>query len=223
MGSNCQAACGRCSSGGSPTPASNPAPTWAPTAAPAPSSGGPSSATLRAVLDRHNMYRCMHGVNALTWDPAIAANAQQFATSTGGQMVHSSYQSRQGVAGFGNVGENLASGVVDAQAVDMWYNEIESTNGGLVSAFSMQTGHYTQVVWRDTTELGCGIQGSLLVCQYGAGGNMQGGFDRNVNAPSRSMEACGGSSPTPAPAPAQPSPSPSPSPSGCQGWWCGFR
>merc|ERR1712187_577749 len=192
MGSNCQAACGRCSSGGSPTPASNPAPTAAPTAAPAPSSGGPSSATLRAVLDRHNMYRCMHGVNALTWDPAIAANAQQYATSTGGTMRHSSYTSRQGVGGF-NVGENLASGVTDAGAVDMWYNEIQHTSGGLVSEFGINTGHYTQVVWRDTSRLGCGIQGTLLVCQYGEGGNMAGGFESNVLAPSRTRRECRGS------------------------------
>merc|ERR1711972_631811 len=126
-------------------------------------------------------------------------------------------------------GENLASGVVDAQAVDMWYNEIESTNGGLVSAFGMDTGHYTQVVWMETTSLGCGIQGSLLVCQYGPGGNMQGGFERNVLVPSRSREACGYTAPGPAPAPESapeppaPSPASSPSPSSCEGWWCGFR
>merc|ERR1712217_366465 len=105
----------------------------------------------------------------------------------GGDMVHSSYQSRQGVAGFG-----------------------------------MDTGHYTQVVWMETTSLGCGIQGSLLVCQYGPGGNMQGGFERNVLAPSRSREECGYTAPAPAPAPA-PSPDSSPSPSSCEGWWCGFR
>merc|ERR1719229_1293392 len=158
MATNCPATCGSCSGGGVNSA------THAPTQSPAPASGGPSSATLRAVLDQHNLYRCMHGVNALTWDDTIAAHAQQYATSTGGRMVHSTYESRQGVGGFGNVGENLASGVTDAAAVDMWYNEIQYTHGGLVSGFSMQTGHYTQVVWRDTSHLGCGIQGTLLVC-----------------------------------------------------------
>merc|ERR1712066_25860 len=95
---------------------------------------------------------------------------QQWARSTGGQMEHSTYEARQGVVGFGNVGENLALGVTDAGAVDMWYNEIRFTNGGLQNAYSDQTGHYTQVVWRDTSRLGCGIQGTLLVCQYGEGG-----------------------------------------------------
>ena len=31
---------------------------------------------MKAVLDKHNVYRCMHGVPLFTWDDAIAANAQ---------------------------------------------------------------------------------------------------------------------------------------------------
>merc|ERR1712187_269308 len=86
MATNCAATCGSCSSSGSSSATSpTPAPTQSHAPAPA-SSGGPSSATLRAVLDQHNLYRCMHGVNALIWDDAIAAHAQQYATSTGGTM-----------------------------------------------------------------------------------------------------------------------------------------
>merc|ERR1719277_703622 len=93
MATNCRASCQLCGGGSSPAPAPTPAPTQgtrptpAPTRAPAPApaaGGGPSSSTLRAVLDRHNVYRCMHGLNALTWNNAIASNAQQWATSTGG-------------------------------------------------------------------------------------------------------------------------------------------
>ena len=44
------------------------------------------------------------------------------------------------------------------------------------------TGHYTQVVWADTEELGCGMvyyQGdsffeTLIVCNYAKGGNFLG-------------------------------------------------
>merc|ERR1711972_295519 len=195
MASNCRATCGSCSGSGSSSSrgtSPSPASTRSPSPAPA-SGGGPSSATLRAVLDQHNLYRFMHGVSALTWDDAIAANAQQWATSTGGTMRHSSNNARQGVAGFGHVGENLASGVTDAGAVDMWYREIDHTNGGLTNAYSDATGHYTQVVWRETSRLGCGIQGTLLVCQYGTTGNMRGEFQRNVLAPSRRREECSGS------------------------------
>jgi len=188
MATNCAATCGSCSGSGSSSATS-------PTPAPAPASGGgPSSATLRAVLDQHNLYRCMHGVDDLTWDDTIAANAQQFATSwRPGQDPHSSLNSRQGVAGFGFVGENRADGVTDAGAVDMWYNEISNTNGGLQNAYSMETGHYTQVVWRETSRLGCGIQGTLLVCQYGTTGNVPGGFQSNVLAPSSTRQECSGS------------------------------
>jgi len=169
---------------------------------------GPSDA-LQAVLDQHNVYRCMHGLADFAWDDTIAANAQQYATSTGGQMQHSSSESRSGVAGFNYLGENLAWGVTNAKAVELWYDEIKYTDGGLVSSFSSNTGHYTQVVWKGTTHIGCGIERTLLVCQYGEGGNMQGQFDTQVTAPVRSAAECRGSSggsdssaATPAPSPA---------------------
>merc|ERR1740127_347107 len=109
-------------------------------------------------------------------------------------MQHSSSESRSGVAGFNYLGENLAWGVTNAKAVELWYDEIKYTVGGLVSSFGSNTGHYTQVVWNGTTHLGCGIERTLLVCQYGEGGNMQGQFDTQVTAPVRSAAECSGSS-----------------------------
>merc|ERR1712039_843832 len=82
----------------------------------------------------------------------------------------------------------------NAKAVDLWYDEIKYTNGGLTSAFSSNTGHYTQVVWKDSTHLGCGIEGTLLVCQYGKAGNVMGQFDAQVKAPSRSEAECSSAS-----------------------------
>lgn len=52
--------------------------------------------------------------------------------------------------GTGNIQVNGKEGV------DSWYNEIKDYrfgNGG----FSMNTGHFTQVVWRGSTELGVGM------------------------------------------------------------------
>ena len=53
-----------------------------------------------------------------------------------------------------------------------------------LSRFSSGTGHYTQVVWADTEELGCGMvyykgttyYETLIVCNYAKGGNFQGTF-----------------------------------------------
>lgn len=142
-----------------------------------------TASDMQAVLDRHNMYRCMHGVPLMVWNTAIAANAQAWAEATGGEMVHSSFEARSGVGGFWAVGENLAWGVIDAGAVDMWYGEIQLSDGGLVADFSPSTGHYTQVVWGESTSLGCGVAGWLLVCQYGPTGNVAGSFSSQVTPP----------------------------------------
>eukprot|EP00746_Dinoflagellata_sp_MGD_P112146 gnl/MRDRNA2_/MRDRNA2_49101_c0_seq1.p1 gnl/MRDRNA2_/MRDRNA2_49101_c0~~gnl/MRDRNA2_/MRDRNA2_49101_c0_seq1.p1 ORF type:complete len:136 (-),score=15.66 gnl/MRDRNA2_/MRDRNA2_49101_c0_seq1:64-471(-) len=95
----------------------------------------------------------------------------------------------------------------------MWYDEIKLTSGGRVSSFSSGTGHYTQVVWKETTDLGCAVCGRLLNCQYGIGGNMGGQFNNNVNGPVKSSSQCpdgasgeGGQSPSPSVSP-RPSPS----------------
>jgi uncharacterized protein YkwD len=149
----------------------------------------------------------MHGIVPLKWNEAIARNAAQWARATGGQMKHSSSSSRQNKAGFGFLGENLAKGhgATGPKGVDMWYDEIKYTSGGRQNSFSMKTGHYTQVVWKETTDLGCAVYRDLLNCQYGKTGNMQGQFSRNVNGPVKSASQCpdgasgGGGSPSPPP------------------------
>mmetsp|Transcript_33846 Transcript_33846/g.85785 ORF Transcript_33846/g.85785 Transcript_33846/m.85785 type:complete len:424 (+) Transcript_33846:76-1347(+) len=184
----CPETCGSC---GAPAPA--PSPTLAPTPAagspvdpslPTPSSGSLDGA-MQGILNRHNKYRCMHGAPLMTWSAEIAQNAQEWATSTQGQMQHSPSSSRKNVGGFSMLGENLARGwkMTTAAAVDAWYNEIQYTQGGLVDSFSGATGHYTQVVWKSSTSLGCGTYGQLLVCQYGPAGNYGGMFSSEVAGP----------------------------------------
>jgi hypothetical protein len=84
-------------------------------------------------------------------------------------------------------GENLAagtSGTLTPEGVaGMWYEESRHysfARGG----FSMKTGHFTQVVWRATQELGCGRSScnglDIFVCQYGPPGNVEGEYRQNV-------------------------------------------
>lgn len=151
-----------------------------------------SASGQKEILDRHNQYRCMHGVQDLTWSDALAKSAQKWAQKTNGNMDHSSDQWRSDVGGFRYAGENLAWGATDAHAVDIWYDEIEFTQPkGVVTSFGAKTGHYTQVVWADTKSVGCGSYKKLLVCQYGPGGNMMGQFAEKVKPPSKSASACG--------------------------------
>ena len=85
---------------------------------------------------------------------------------------------------------NLAagtSGTLDAAAVvGMWTDE-ESAYDFRRGGFSMDTGHFTQVVWRDTREVGCGTASckglDIFVCNYDPPGNVEGGYRENVKPP----------------------------------------
>jgi len=51
----------------------------------------------------------------------------------------------------------------------------------------MNTGHFTQVVWKGSQQLGCGVAscpaipgGTFYVCRYVPAGNVQGAFPNNV-------------------------------------------
>jgi len=91
----------------------------------------------------------MHGVPLMTWDTKIASLAQSWANR--GKMAHGGMDGYPG----GRLGQNLAMGASSVTSVKMWYDEIKLTSGGRVQAFSSGTGHYTQVVWKTSTKLGC--------------------------------------------------------------------
>jgi hypothetical protein len=85
-------------------------------------------------------------------------------------------------------GENLAfmapAGIGTPESVvEGWYGEVDSYDfrGG---RFSFETGHFTQLVWASTTQLGCGRVeckgGEIWVCNYAPPGNARGEFKANV-------------------------------------------
>lgn len=86
------------------------------------------------------------------------------------------------IAGFKFLGENLAKGASKVKSVTMWYDEIKDTPGGKgkETTFNPKTGHYTQVVWKEVTKVGCGETAGMVCCMYGIGGNMQGEYKTNV-------------------------------------------
>jgi hypothetical protein len=169
--------------------------------------GSPTSAEMQEVLDKHNVYRCMHGVPALTWDADIAANAQAWADS--GVWGHSP---KPRTVNGKDVGENIGWGTsrTGPETVIAWYSEIqykspyglaESSSDSVVEGETV--GHYTAVVWKSTTRLGCGKgratingnEGDYWVCEYGnSRGNTNWLFKETVLEPATRVSACGGTS-----------------------------
>ena len=79
------------------------------------------------------------------------------------------------------------------QVLNLWYDgakEYDFDRPG----FSLKTGTFTQVIWNDSTELGCAstlCSGEWFVaCLYSPGGNVQGRFQENVVPAVRSVQEC---------------------------------
>ncbi|KAI7836489.1 hypothetical protein COHA_009641 [Chlorella ohadii] len=144
----------------SPPPSPQPLPPPSPSPRPPPAGAGSSGNCPNpdtGVLARHNLFRANHtATSALTWSAAVATSAQAWADGC-------IYQHTAG----GSYGENLyattGSGGADAcsSATNSWYNEIadwDFSTSARKAGSSGATGHFTQVVWKGTTQLGCGIK-----------------------------------------------------------------
>ena len=142
-----------------------------------------------AFVDAHNAARAAEAspngpLPPMTWNPVLAISAQLHADRC--ETLHSTR--RLPHADNRYVGENMAfrsNGddlTVAPWAVDAWmqqkaqYDYASNTCDG---GPPHQCGHYTQVVWRDSVEVGCGIRNDcpgnfsrIIVCQYLPTGNM---------------------------------------------------
>lgn len=89
-----------------------------------------------------------------------------------------------------NCGENLAMHSdkeliwTTNEATKMWYDEVDVpgydfSNPGYHE--NPGAGHFTALIWKSTTKLGCGISGSYVVCHYcDTSPNFIGRFETNV-------------------------------------------
>lgn len=112
------------------------------------------------VLDHHNIHRQNNSVGSLNWDGTLAEIALEIASSC--------YYAHNTGAGGGGYGQNIAAGAppdnITSIITDAFYNgEIvnfaslygQATPDNINTDAFDSWGHYTQVVWAATTNVGC--------------------------------------------------------------------
>lgn len=167
---------------------------------------------LVGITAAHNMVRAMvqtaTALPPLEWSPTLAAYAQQWADTqastacsapshrSGADLMQKGYG--ENLAVFGAIGTtgNISTA---QQATESWAGEVACWTYGTISGFGQQgtekcdqtcykalhsdgCGHYTQIVWRKSLQLGCGVatcnssrgKEDIWICNYGPAGNFVG-------------------------------------------------
>ena len=159
------------------------------TAAEGASNNGNTADFANTILAVHNRERAAVGVPDLVWSNSLAADAKSWADELvklnqgkikGVDIPHSEKSTRPGQ------GENLASEMA-ASSGTVSPPSTESLLQGWVDEKPSMGGHYTQMVWKNTKEVGCAIATSnektsngmagvvaYLVCRYSPPGNIRG-------------------------------------------------
>ena len=143
-----------------------------------------------AILSIHNRERAEVEVPALSWSNSLAADAQSWAdhlTTLGLPPNDPNVLAPHAPFDMNNPqGENLAWGskggfnaTIGSQSwADEKSNYVKGTPIKEFKKGDPKIGHYTQMVWKDTTQIGCGMASDAgqdyLVCRYSPPGNYEG-------------------------------------------------
>ena len=152
-----------------------------------PASGPLDAAERGELLAAHDEWRSKVGVGPLAWSDSLAASAQDWAEhirQTRSCRIDASAHSQRA-----DIGENLAyyspirssdgstrqQSIGASRVTNDWGREKRNYDAASNSCRGI-CGHYTQVVWRDTEQVGCGRavcsdQSQVWVCQYSPPGN----------------------------------------------------
>ncbi|MEE9910254.1 MAG: CAP family protein [Deltaproteobacteria bacterium] len=129
------------------------------------------------ILAAHNKYRAQLGIPPLKWSETLADHAMNWALhlAQAGKISHSKKSGE---------GENLWQGSAGhfshTRKVDYWGSEKKYFKKGTFPDVStsgnwQDVGHYTQIIWRGTHEVGCAQATSggfdFFVCRYHPPGN----------------------------------------------------
>ena len=135
-------------------------------------------------LQSHNKYRNLHHVPPLKLNKEICEIAQNYAENLANKniLIHSDNEYKGE-----SLGENIfmckGKEATGEYATKSWYDEIKTHNFN--GDFQNDTGHFTQVIWKDSKEVGFGIAKNkggytYVVGNYFPAGNILGRFKQNV-------------------------------------------
>ena len=134
------------------------------------------------ILQTHNKYRQEISLPALAWSNDLAKSAQNWANklAAASQFKHSKPNGAYGE----NIGMGKSGYTSPKQIVELWGSEKQHFIPGRAFPDLSKTGnwkdvgHYTQVIWKNTKSVGCGVASSgdneYFVCHYHPPGNYRG-------------------------------------------------
>ncbi len=132
-----------------------------------------ASSLLHDLLEAHNEVRARVGVGPLKWSAKLEESAQDWAEAL---VARNQFAHRPNLP----YGQNLFASTAPQSAeyvVRAWASEAREYDYR-TNRCSGMCGHYTQIVWARTRELGCGVargpRRQVWVCEYDPPGNWVG-------------------------------------------------
>ena len=128
----------------------------------------------RDMLAAHRAVRAREGVAPLVWSDRLAARAQDWADTL---LARRQFIHRPNSPYGENLFEITGAAASAAEVVNDWASESRNYDYRSNRCYGV-CGHYTQIVWGDTKEVGCGVARGggreVWVCNYDPPGNWAG-------------------------------------------------
>jgi pathogenesis-related protein 1 len=142
------------------------------------------------LVEFHNKVREEVGIEPVKWSPELARFAQEWADEVArtGKLAHRPREGERKQRYGENIAWGSGRGYDVLKAAESWYAEMKVYEPGTPipqpeDFGEFRAGHYTQMVWKDTTAIGAGkatIQEGerkgwlVVVCNYDPPGNIAG-------------------------------------------------